>query len=1054
MYSMQRKLVLRRSAMAAALACALAPAAWAQSNASGAIYGQIAGGAGSTVQIDNTDNGMTRTVTVDSDGRYRVSSLPIGHYKVTLLKGGQRVDSREGVNVTIAGNSEVSFGGAGPKTLEGVTVVASALPSIDVSSVDTRTVFTSDQLAKIPVARNVLAVALLAPGVIAGDNRFANAGLAIGGSGISENAYSINGYNVTNPLNNETFFELPFGAIDQQQILEGGAGAEFGHSTGGFINLVGKRGSNEWKGGVAAFWRPDSLRSNPRNYYYPEHPDAGSLAIGPGPFNHRDDSGNLLTDEEGINRPFGSNGKLRRYRGKNTYGQFDYSAWIGGPLIKDRLFFFGAAQFTKTDQQGTLSTSDATYTPTGALTPSAARSPNGGFRKDHDKATKWYAKVDWNITDSHLLELTALQDNSQSTQRAYGWSNETLSPLGHNASADGRVKNNNELYLGKYTGYITDDFTVTALYGESKTYQPNLANIPDYPLVRVSANAPPAVRNAYHAYQPLGIVPYDTINKTKGWRLDLEYRLGSHDLRGGVDRQTLNTAAGEAYVNSAKYGGYWRYGVGNTVQLITHKQGGKYKLEQEAYYLEDHWQVTDRWLAYLGVRNESFKNFNSAGEEFMKQSNQWAPRLGVSWDVQGDASLKIYANAGRYYLALPNGVAIRGAGGSLNTQQTFTYSGIDPKTDLPLNLVAQGPAVSPNGEFGQPRDPRTARIQDLRAHYQDEFILGADKQLTPSLTVGARATYRQLKSQVDDTSDPRPVCAYLASHYQDYSSAADCMGRITYPGVIFNPGRGAEFDVNIARPGAAPVLRHVKLSAQDFGMPKPVRKYLALDLYAEHPFDGTWYGRVDYVWSHNWGNTEGQIKSDIVQEDVAASQDWDFPQFMRYASGNLPNDRRHAIRAFGYWQLTPEWLISSTVSLTSGRPKNCLGAWFKGPDGVYTDPAGYMGRDGDNGAYHVCYDQVSPRGSKGTLPWTYRLDLGAQWRPAFADHKLALGLDVFNVFNQQRAISISETAVGGQVGSNADGSSLGGSPSNMYGGIQGYTEPRYVRISAQYDFSL
>ena len=320
--------------------------------------------------------------------------------------------------------------------------------------------------------------------------------------------------------------------------------------------------------------------------------------------------------------------------------------------------------------------------------------------------------------------------------------------------------------------------------------------------------------------------------------------------------------------------------------------------------------------------------------------------------------------------------------------------------------------------------------------------------------MGARATYRQLKSQVDDTSDPRPVCAYLASHYQDYSSAADCMGRITYPGVIFNPGRGAEFDVNIARPGAAPVLRHVKLSAQDFGMPKPVRKYLALDLYAEHPFDGTWYGRVDYVWSHNWGNTEGQIKSDIVQEDVAASQDWDFPQFMRYASGNLPNDRRHAIRAFGYWQLTPEWLISSTVSLTSGRPKNCLGAWFKGPDGVYTDPAGYMGRDGDNGAYHVCYDQVSPRGSKGTLPWTYRLDLGAQWRPAFADHKLALGLDVFNVFNQQRAISISETAVGGQVGSNADGSSLGGSPSNMYGGIQGYTEPRYVRISAQYDFSL
>lgn len=1054
MYSMQRKVILRRSAMAVALAFVFGGAAWAQSNAAGAIYGQVTAGAGTAVQIENTDNGLTRTIAVDSNGRYRAASLPVGHYKVTLLKGDQRVDSREGVNVTIAGNSDVSFGGVNAKTLEKVTVVASALPSIDVSSVDTRTVFTADQLAKIPVARNVLAVALLAPGVVPGDNRFLNDGLAIGGSGISENAYTINGYNVTNPLTNETFFELPFGAIDQQQILLGGAGAEFGHSTGGFINLVGKRGTNEWKGGVAAFWNPDSLRASPRNYYYPSHPDAGSLALGPGPFNHRDADGNLLSAEPGINQPFGSNGKLRRYRADNTYGQFDYAAWLGGPLIKDRLFFFGAAEFTKTDQSGTLVTADATYTAAGALTPSGAQNKNGGFRTDHDKATKWYAKLDWNITDSHLLELTALQDNSQSSRKTYGWSNVTLSPLAYNTKADGRVKNNNELYLGKYTGYITDDFTVTALYGESRTFQPNLANIPDYPLVRVSDDAPPAVRDQYHAYQPLGIVSYDTINKTKGWRLDLEYRLGSHDLRGGVDRQTLNTAAGEVYVNSDKYRGMWLYGSDNTVQLIKHKQGGNYKLELDAYYLEDHWQVTDRWLAYLGVRNESFKNYNSAGQVFMQQSNQWAPRLGVSWDVMGDASLKIYANAGRYYLALPNGVAIRGAGGSLNTQQNFTYSGIDPKTDLPLNLVPLGPEVSPNAEFGQPRDPRTARIKDLRSHYQDEFIVGADKQLTPSFTVGARATYRQLKSQVDDTSDSRPVCAYLASHYQDYSSVADCISRIAYPGVIFNPGRGAEFDVNVAPSGAPALLRHVQLSARDFGMPKTKRKYLALDLYAEHPFDGTWYGRVDYIWSHNWGNTEGQVKSDIVQEDVAASQDWDFPEFMRFASGNLPNDRRHAVRAFGYWQLTPEWLISSTVTVTSGRPKNCLGPWFPGGDGIYTDPAGYMARAGDQGGYHVCYGKASPRGGEGTLPWSYRLDLGAQWRPAFANHKLALGIDVFNVFNQQRATSIDETAIGGVVGANADGSARGGSPNNMYGGIQGFTAPRYVRLSAQYDFSL
>ena len=83
-------------------------------------------------------------------------------------------------------------------------------------------------------------------------------------------------------------------------------------------------------------------------------------------------------------------------------------------------------------------------------------------------------------------------------------------------------------------------------------------------------------------------------------------------------------------------------------------------------------------LAYLGVRNEAFTNFNNAGQVFMKQAAQWAPRLGVSWDVNGDSSLKIYANAGRYFLALPNGVAVRSAGGSLYTTQRFRFSGIDP----------------------------------------------------------------------------------------------------------------------------------------------------------------------------------------------------------------------------------------------------------------------------------------------------------------------------------------------------------------------------------------
>ena len=65
------------------------------------------------------------------------------------------------------------------------------------------------------------------------------------------------------------------------------------------------------------------------------------------------------------------------------------------------------------------------------------------------------------------------------------------------------------------------------------------------------------------------------------------------------------------------------------------------------------WQVTDRWMVYLGLRNEQFKNINGDGATYVKQRHQLAPRIGATWDVFGDSTFKIYANAGRYHLAIP-----------------------------------------------------------------------------------------------------------------------------------------------------------------------------------------------------------------------------------------------------------------------------------------------------------------------------------------------------------------------------------------------------------------
>ena len=1053
---------LRHTSLAIGLALGLGLSAgvFAQSNNSGAIFGQIASGNGNSVLIQNQDTGLTRTLPLDSNGRYRASSLPTGNYKVTLQKDGVAVATRENVVVNIAGSSDVSFNvAAGTTNLEGVQVLASALPTIDVSSVDTRTVLTSEQLAKIPIARNVLSAALLAPGAVRGDSRLG--GITLGGSGISENAYSINGYNITDPQSNETFFEMPFWAIDQQQVLTGGLGAEFGHSTGGVINIVGKRGSNTWKAGIATNWAPDGLRSNRGNLYYPTNPDGRSLAIGAGPFGH---------GGAGVTTPFPSNGKLRNYRAGNTSDQISTSVYMSGPLIKDRLFIYAAADATRSNSTGVGGL--ATYNNDGSFAPSSVNAPTG-YNTYWDMASKWYAKVDWNITESNILELTAMSDKDRDHTNYYQYNYQTLKQGAYRKGSDANTKNTNDLYLAKYTGYVTDDFTVSALYGHSASARPNLTQVPDFPLVRAAATAPNAIRSQIGNFQPFGSVAGDTTNGTDGWRLDLEYRLGSHDLRGGVDRQELRTTTSSAYANQLKYGegtgqngGYWLYDAdsgygtanGAVVTRILLRSGGSYREILKAYYLEDNWQINDNWLAYMGVRNESFENYNSAGKVFMKQSNQWAPRLGASWDVNGDSTLKIYANLGRYFLALPNGVAVRGAGGSLYTNQDFSFTGIDPVTNLPIGRVALGPAESANAEYGQPRDPTTARINDLKSHYQDELILGFDKQLSANWTMGAKGILRRLESQVDDTGDPRPICRFMAANNLfdgQYTDVNDCAANIPYPGVIFNPGKGMDFNTApYYKPdGSVDVNRliRVQLSAADTQMVKPKRKYLQMNAYLEHPFDGKWYGKLDYTWSHSYGNTEGQIKSDIAQTDVAASQDWDFPEFMQFANGNLPNDRRHQIRSYGYYQMTPEWLFSATVLANSGRPKNCIGAWFTDPvTGLYTDPShAYMARTGSNGAYHVCYGEVSKRGALGNMPWTYTLDLGVQYSPNFASNKLTFGANVFNVFDQQRTITINETSVGGAV----TGTS-GGQPNNLYQATLQTSPGRYFRLSAQYEFSL
>lgn len=432
---------IQRRALAVALLVALG-AAQAQST-TGSIVGSVGEGVGTTVLVEN-NSGFSREVPVDARGRYAAGNLPLGTYKVTVKRDGAVVETRENVGITVGANTDVSFAaaGSGVQTLDSVTVNAASLATIDVSSVDTRTVVTSEQLAQLPLGRTAEAIALLAPGVVVNSGGFDNGPLggslpSFGGSAASENAYYLNGFNTTAISNNLGGLTLPYGAIDQQEIFTGGYGAQFGRSNGGVINQIGKRGTNEWKFGAAVIWEPNGLRTNQRDIYW--RPDAQAGTVNNAAYRY-------ARAANGLYQP----------SSEAEANQTTYSAYVGGPIIQDKLFFFLAAEQVDSDGTRTATNRDSDNGRTGGLT-------------DYDyKQKRWYAKVDWNITDNHLIEVTGASDEAETNGAIYRY-DYLARERGSYFTNESTWKTGPTLFTGKYTGYIGDNLTVTALYGKMRT---------------------------------------------------------------------------------------------------------------------------------------------------------------------------------------------------------------------------------------------------------------------------------------------------------------------------------------------------------------------------------------------------------------------------------------------------------------------------------------------------------------------------------------------------------------------------------------------------------
>ncbi|MEO8160297.1 MAG: TonB-dependent receptor [Arenimonas sp.] len=987
---------LRKSSLAIGLGLFIASLAPAQAaNTDGAIVGHAT--AGAKVTVRNPQTGFLRSVTADADGSFRFPFLPVGDYRLESDK-----DGATEVTVSLGNTTTAELGTAtsGVGTL-GAVQVRGTRGAIDVTSTESATNVTREQLQRLPVERDLQSVAQLAPGIVKGSF----GGISFGGSSVAENSIYINGLNVTDFYNRIGYSSVPFAFYQEFQVKTGGYSVEFGRTTGGVINAVTRSGTNEFKFGAEAVWEPDFLQTGARNRF----DSVGDEVI-------------IASDDE--------------------YNRRSVNLWASGPLVKDHLFFF--ALYEGRDYQPT-NTNDS------GLRISDGKS-NNGF---------WGTKIDWQINDNNLLELLAFSDKDETVTDTYHYdylSNERGAFVGRQFFNNGGTN-----WSATFTSYLTDNFSAKAMIGRNdRDFSRHSPNDIDCARVRDLQD---------DGDGDVGCTTSSSVtarnDQREASRIDFEWTLGEHLLRFGFDRES-NTSQHEQYypgpdrllyeirtvlpgdeVNDTTIpAGYNAY-----VRTRRNEVNGTFETLNTAFYLEDNWQATKNLVINAGLRVEGFDNKNSDGDSYIKIDNMLAPRFGFSWDMHGDGNHKLFGNLGRYFLPVANVINIKQAGGFFDQRtfylfegfQTLDYNGSEYQ--IPI-LGAQLGAVDDSQGDGTVGDLRGEVDADMDPVFQDELIIGYQGRIDAHWSWGVRGIYRKLHNAIDDM--------------EITSNGILCGGEPGYIGYVMgNPGKDLTVYTDTDCDGENDGFVTIDTSVAGWalydddgnyvgerGYDKPRRTYTALEFVLDRAWDEKWTLNASYTLAFSRGNAEGPVNSDTDFSDTGRTENFDDPWVNLNGYGDLPNDRRHQVKARGTYALNEHWQLGATFAAQSGRPVNAFGVGnpFDGTDYhsfyVCVDRCGIDPATDDPYLPSERVYELRERGSGGRLPWTYDVGASITWLHDWGDAKVRAKFAVYNLLNSQGLIAVNENLQ----------ENIGDGFNTLYRQGTGYQSARYAQFTFNIEF--
>jgi len=290
--------------MAMALAL-FATSAMAQTSTTGSIEGSVtdpngAAVRGATVSVTSPNLISPQSGTTDDNGHFKILNLPPGAYKVVVEGSGFGKYEKDGVAVNLGRTATVDAQLTLATATASVTVTGAA--AVDTAANTSGSNVSTEQFSNFPTQRTVQGLYTIAPTVtrsglrdVTGRDRDPS----VAGSSGPENNYILDGVNTTDPAFGGSGANLPFEFVQEVEIKTGAYGAEYGKSTGGIFNVITKSGTNEFHGDLFGYGTTKGLVREVKNFSF-----TGSSA--------------------------------------NGFSEVDLGGDIGGPIVKDKLWFFGA----------------------------------------------------------------------------------------------------------------------------------------------------------------------------------------------------------------------------------------------------------------------------------------------------------------------------------------------------------------------------------------------------------------------------------------------------------------------------------------------------------------------------------------------------------------------------------------------------------------------------------------------------------------------------------------------------------------------------------------